>query len=128
MSTYLAHLLVLNALLSPQGLKDQAPLTPVVDDIEIVGYFTCEGQTLEGTYDGVVIISKKRDTYLVRWIFQSGQKIVGSGMREGNTLWIGWSDQTTVGVCRYRIELENDRPKLIGDRGTNEKMTFLKPL
>jgi hypothetical protein len=128
MSAYFTHLFMLSALLSPQALKENTPLAPQPEEIEIIGYFTCEGQTLEGTYDGVVVISKKRDTYLVRWIFQSGQKIIGSGMREGNTLWVGWSDQTTIGVCRYRIELENDRPRLVGDRGTNEKMTFLKPL
>lgn len=128
MVTYLTHLLFLTALLSPQGIKEQAPLAPQVEDIEIMGYYTCEGQTLEGTYSGVVVITKKRDTYLIRWIFQSGQRIIGTGMREGNSLWVGWSDQTTVGVCRYRIELDKDKPKLVGDRGTNETMTFLKPL
>lgn len=128
MSAFLTHLLLAACLLSPQGLKEQAPLAPQVEDIEITGYYTCEGQTLEGTYSGIVVITKKRDTYLVRWLFQSGQRIVGTGMREGNAVWIGWSDQATVGVCRYRIELEKDRPKLVGDRGTNEVMVFLKPL
>jgi len=127
-ATYLAHLLILTALLSPHGSKDLAPMAPQVEDIEFTGYYTCEGQTLEGSYTGVVVITKKRDTYLIRWIFQSGQRIIGTGMREGNSLWVGWSDQTTVGVCRYRIELDKDKPKLVGDRGTNETMTFLKPL
>src|SRR5262245_18805053 len=103
---------MLTALLSPQGLKETPPLAPRVDDIEITGYFTCEGQTLEGAYTGVVVITKKRDTYLIRWIFQSGQRIIGTGMREGNVLWVGWSNQTTVGVCRYRIELDKDKAKL----------------
>ena len=106
---------------------------------DISGYYACNGREGVGkTYNGVALITKKNDVYVVQWMIGPGAAFFGIGIRQGETLACSWAipgDKGGVvrGVNLYRIE---SGPRLVG-RWTSfpgdgsirtETLTFLKRL
>src|SRR5262245_34710888 len=59
-------------------LMAKADIFPEKANLDLSGYYTCEGQ--EGPdkrYKGVAVITKKGDTYLIQWILGSGLNFNG---------------------------------------------------
>jgi hypothetical protein len=108
---------------------------------DISGYYTCKGLEVGGKqYNGVVVISRKSDIYLVQWMIGSGSTFTGVGIRQGNTLSASWAIPGERGVVRginvYRIETSSSGPRLVGRWASlpgpgalqNETLTFLKEM
>lgn len=110
----------------------------VDDNAEITGYYTCKGQEAGGkTYNGIAVISKKGDIYLVQWMIGTGSTFSGIGIRQGSTLAVSWVIPNERGMIRgvnlYRIDTG---PRLTGRWATvpgpgvlqSETLTYLKGL
>lgn len=117
------------------GKADKASLKEVED---ISGYYICKGQESGGkTYNGVAVISKKGDVYVVQWMVGGGSTFTGIGIRQGGTFATSWALGGDKGLLRgvnlYRIE---PGPRLVGRWATlpgggvmqSETLTFLKSL
>lgn len=78
------------------------------DAPDITGKYSCEGTNAGGaTYKGTCEISKKGDTYLLKWALDAGDSYVGIGLLEGKVLAVAFNG----GVVVYRIEKDG---KLVG--------------
>lgn len=81
-------------------------MAPPVGDLS--GYYSCVGKSPNGKpYDAVVVVQKLGDVYGVSWAM-GAQLIMGVGIRNGETLSVGWSvtgpdGRTVRGVNRYTI-------------------------
>ena len=132
--------LLLTATNRPDAGKagDKADAFKSKGEIDISGYYACSGKEGPGkTYNGVAVISKKRDIYVVQWTVGVGAAFFGIGIRDGNTLSCSWAIPGDKGVVRginvYHIE---SGPRLVG-RWTSfpgdgsiktETLTFLRKL
>jgi len=118
---------------APQG-KDTKP----APEIDIEGYYSCKGIDNLKNYNGIAVITKKEEVYVVQWMVAMGGGFYGVGIRQGNTLAVSWAipgDAKGVvrGINVYQIE---KGPRLAGEwatlpgRGTvnRETLTFLKKL
>lgn len=122
---------------SPETTVAKVEKTGLEQEVaDISGYYTCRGLEAGGkTYNGVAVISKKNDVYLIQWMIGSGSTFTGIGIRQGNTLSASWAIAGERGLVRgvntYRIE---PGPRLVGRWATlpgggnlqNETLTFLK--
>jgi hypothetical protein len=121
-------------------LSPEQPVKPALQKEigDLSGYYTCKGTELGGkSYSGVVVLAKKGDVYVVRWIVGAGTPFTGVGIRQGDTFAAGWALQEERGLIRgvnmYRVE---PGPRLIGRWASlpgpalpqNETLTFLKHL
>jgi hypothetical protein len=141
-----SHMLILVGALSalsptrPEVVAKNVPqLEQEIGDIS--GYYTCKGLEVGGKqYNGVVVISRKSDIYVVQWMIGSGSTFTGVGIRQGNTLSASWAIPGERGVVRginvYRIETGSNGPRLVGRWASipgpgalqNETLTFLKEM
>jgi hypothetical protein len=124
----------------PEVLAKAAPsLDPEVGDIS--GYYTCKGLEVGGkTYNGVAVISRKSDVYVIQWMIGSGSTFTGLGIRQGNTFAASWAIPNERGLVKginvYRIETVSGNPRLTGRWATipgpgalqSETLTFLKQM
>lgn len=74
------------------------------------GYYACDGKTSAGKrYDGVVVIEKVHDVYVVQWT--NGSTITnGIGQHVDDLLVVGWKMQGeggAIGVTVYRLGKDN---------------------
>ena len=116
------------ALLSLALTPDSKPVELLPPpQVEIAGLYEFtvehEGEVIKGV---VVIKAAKGGAYAMRWHSEAGGTIQGVGLREDGYLWVSWRDAQSFGLCRYKIEVEKDLPKLVGDRGTTEVLRGLK--
>jgi len=90
--------------------QDAKPAAP-----QIEGNYVCQGENPGGKdgYKGLVEVSKKRDTYLVRWSI--GKQVhEGTGILQGDSLSVVYSAPDGVGLAVYKIEKTQDGYKLAG--------------
>lgn len=140
MNLHLALLTVSLFTVHRPELATGAPAKPALQKEigDLSGYYTCKGLELGGkSYSGVVVLSKKGDVYLVRWIVGAGAPFTGVGIRQGDIFAAGWALQEERGLVRgvnmYRIE---PGPRLTGRWASlpgpavpqTETLTFLKHL
>ena len=105
---------------------------------DISGYYTCKGQEVGGkTYNGIALVAKKNDVYVIQWMVAGGATFTGVAVRQGATFAASWAMAGDKGLVRgvnlYRIE---PGPRLVGRWATlpgpgymqNETLTFLKDL
>jgi hypothetical protein len=131
---------LLTAANRPDGGKigDRPDTFKVKEVTDISGYYACSGKEgLGKTYNGVAVITKKNDVYLVQWIIGTGGAFFGIGLRQGDTLSCSWAIPGDKGVVRginvYRIETG---PRLVGRWSAfpgdgsirSETLTFLKKI
>ncbi len=108
---------------------------------DISGYYTCKGTEVGGkTYNGVAVITRKGDIYIVQWVIGSGSTFTGIGIRQGNTFSASWALSNERGLVRginvYRVKLAGGNPRLTGRWASmpgngvlqSETLTFLKAL
>jgi hypothetical protein len=113
---------------------EKAGLEQEVGDIS--GYYTCRGLETGGkSYNGVAVISKKNDVYVVQWMVGGGSTFAGIGIRQGAAFSASWAIPGERGLVRgvnmYKIE---PGPRLVGRWATlpgagniqSETLTFLK--
>jgi hypothetical protein len=124
----------------PETLAKNVPtLDPEIGDIS--GYYTCKGMEVGGkTYNGVAVISRKSDVYVIQWMIGSGSTFTGLGIRQGNTFAASWAIPNERGLIRginvYRIETISGQPRLTGRWASmpgpgalqSETLTFLKQM
>jgi hypothetical protein len=122
---------------SPPAKTDASKSIPQeVGDIS--GYYSCKGVEAGGkAYNGVAVIMKKNDVYVVQWMVGGGSTFSGVGIRQGDTLSASWALPAERGIIRgvnvYRIE---SGPRLVGRWASvpgpgviqTETLTFLKKL
>lgn len=67
-------------------------------------YKITSARTSKGsTYAGTVNIHPNGDTYKIDWRLTSGEAYSGVGLKEGNTLVVGWGP-ADVGVVAYKVQ------------------------
>jgi hypothetical protein len=141
-----SHLLLLVGALSalnpgrPETVAKNVPqLEQTIGDIS--GYYVCKGMEVGGKqYNGVAVISRKADIYVVQWVIGSGSNFTGIGIRQGDSFAASWAIPGERGVVRgvnmYRIETASAGPRLVGRWSSlpgpgalqSETLTFLKQL
>lgn len=141
----LSHALVAMAALTinsprPEIVAKNVPqLETEVGDIS--GYYTCKGMEAGGkAYNGVAVITRKGDVYVVQWVIGTGSTFTGIGIRQGNTFSASWALPNERGLVRgvnvYRVESAGGAPRLTG-RWTSlpgngvlqsETLSFLKQM
>ncbi len=142
MFTHPLLLVALVGLVSPRPavlVKNAPQLETEVGDIS--GYYTCKGLEVGGkSYNGVTVISRKGDVYVVQWMVGTGSTFTGIGIRQGNTLAASWALPGERGLVRgvnvYRIETSSAGPRLVGRWASmpgngalqSETLTFLKQM
>lgn len=105
---------------------------------DVSGYYICKGSEAGGKpYNGMVLIAKKSEIYIVQWVMGGGSTFTGVGIRQGNSFAVSWAMTSDKGLIRgintYRVE---PGPRLVGRWATlpgpgvlqNETLTFLKNL
>jgi len=123
-TTYIALLvLVCFALSAAEADREKSqPLklpkvVPEKDFSDITGYYTCKGKEASGkTYNGIAVIVKKNDIYVVTWVIGGSSTFMGVGVRQGETFAASWvlpiNEKTFIrGVNLYKIE---PGPRLVG--------------
>ena len=77
----------------------------------IQGNYQAKGSYIDGRkYTAKVVITQEKETYLITWTYSDGQKYVGTGIRDNETLSVGWAGTTPdgkvvmVGVMVYTIQ------------------------
>lgn len=116
----------------------KAKVAPTDEIGNLDGYYTCKGVELGGkTYNGICVIARKNDIYVVQWMIGASSTFSGIGIRQGNNLAVSWIIPGDKGIVRgvnlYRIE---SGPRLTGRWATipgpgilqSETLTFLKAL
>ena len=100
---------LLTAANRPDGGKigDRPDTFKVKELTDISGYYACSGKEgLGKTYNGVAVITKKNDVYLVQWIIGTGGAFFGIGLRQGDTLSCSWAIPGDKGVV---LRFQNDQ-------------------
>ena len=127
---------------NPEGAKGGiAPRPNIPEAADVSGYYVCKGQEAGGKkYNGIVVLNKKNDVYLISWVVGGGSTFNGIAIRQGDSLAASWTMTTERGLVRginlYRIEAGKDGPRLIGRWASvpgpglqlEETLTFLKKL
>jgi hypothetical protein len=103
---------------------------------DISGYYSCKGVEAGGkTYNGVAVIMKKNDVYVIQWMVGGGSTFTGVAIRQGDTLAASWAMPAERGIIRgvnlYKIE---SGPRLVGRWASapgpgvvqSETLSFLK--
>lgn len=95
-------------------------------EVALDGWYTFSGVGPGGEeYAGIAYLERQKEVVTFRWFTAEGQT-VGVGLRDGNQLTVAFREGQAVGICRYRIELADGKPKLVGVLGVNETAVFLK--
>lgn len=142
----LSHLLLFVGALSafsPARPEAVAKTSPALEQSigDISGYYVCKGLETGGKqYNGVAVISRKNDVYIIQWMIGSGSTFTGLGIRQGDTFAASWAIPGERGVVKgvnmYRIETGSTGPRLVGRWATvpgpgvlqTETLTFLKQI
>jgi len=112
--------------------KPPAPALPRPAEEAIEGYYTVEGEDQNGKYGGIAAIARRGNVYQIAWLIGKSSAVVGTGMRTGNVLTVGFGDGRVSVICRYQIEMADGKPKLVGkwhslaEAEGSETMLFLK--
>jgi hypothetical protein len=70
---------------------------------EIAGTYNAHGTGVDGKeYTSTVTITKNADTYLIHWKFDGGG-FDGVGLRDGDSLAVGWNNHNMAGVVLYKL-------------------------
>jgi hypothetical protein len=117
-------LMLILAVIPPQA---ERPLE-LPEDLALEGFYNCTGGQGPDAYRCVAVIVKRGDSYHLKWMFAGGETAMGIAQRDGNRLWVAWADDTILGLARYRIEMNSSKPRLVGEKGTDEVLTFLRGL
>lgn len=114
---------------------EQPARLPAAAPIEVVGYYTLTDDA--GKVRGIVCITRRppHDDYLFQWFFPGVvAPAFGVGLRDGNTISVGWRHGESVGVSRFAATLDKaEKPRLEG-RWSNlaaqgvEILTWLRSL
>jgi hypothetical protein len=120
------HLFLVSAIAIIPPLVHQP--TELPDEIKIEGLYLCAGGHGADAYQCAVAITRRGENYRMKWVFDSGQMAAGIGQRDGDALWVAWGDHEVLGLCRYRVQWVGGKPRLVGDKGTTEILTFVRPL
>jgi hypothetical protein len=102
----------------------QPDVPPPPKEVEIPGWYTFG--TPDEPFVGVATVQPNKEAagaFVIHWLAPGAQPVQGVAFRDGNYLWVSWRQGQAFGICRYRIEAG---PKLVGDRGSNETLTFLR--
>lgn len=103
-----------------EGEKIKQPKISIGNNKEIgdiTGYYTCKGKEASGkSYDGIAVVAKKNDVYVVTWVIGGASTFTGVGIRQGETFAVSWAlpvnEKTFIrGVNLYKIE---PGPRLVG--------------
>lgn len=83
---------------------------------DISGYYDCRGQQSDGKkYNGVVIIRKMNEVYVVSWVIPGNPSFTGIGIRQNNRFAVSWAmlgeKKFIQGINFYKIE---PGPRLAG--------------
>ena len=115
----------------------QLPTPAGAAEINLAGDYQCDGvYSSGGAYTYQVRITKRGETYHVKWTSPSDKKylVEGVGILKDNTLAVGF-DGSTKGVALFFVEKGGQGPKLVGNWSGNpgdgtlgrETLNFLKP-
>ena len=86
-------LLTLSLLLGPLSGASGAAVDDVPSDLaDLTGVYICTGKNFDGTtYEGVVEIVRRNDTFQLVWFIDSEVVALGVGIRSGNLLSVAYS-------------------------------------
>ena len=102
------------------------------ENLEIAeGYYLCNGKIADKEYEGIVVIRKHGDSYILQWVIGL-EAYFGVGMRDGDRLVVGWSSSAGKGVTVYQVGSK----KLVGTwvaipgngKVHEETLELLKPI
>ena len=140
------HLLLLVAAVGAHNPTRQDVLAKNVPQLQqtigdISGYYVCKGVEIGGKqYNGITVIQRKSDVYVVQWVIGAGSNFTGIGIRQGDSFAASWALPAERGLVRgvnmYRIETSSAGPRLVGRWASmpgpgalqSETLTFLRPL
>lgn len=118
--------LLLTLVLTDSG-KPAPELAPP-PSVGIVGWYSFEVEHQGEQHTGIVVIRPaQKGAHPIRWHTDAGV-IQGIAFREDGYLWVSWRDAQSFGLCRYRVEVKDNVPQLVGDRGTTEVLTWLRDI
>ena len=93
----------LAAAVDPQADKEPPKDETRVKDFS--GKYLAEGVGNGGRpYKAMVEIQRTREVYQILWVLGPREAYMGVGMREGDTLCVGWATGQVPGVVVYRSE------------------------
>ena len=85
------------------GLLTAPPLM-AADEANLVGTYKCEGSSGGGnTYKGTVEITRKGDTYHLKWSLSANEHYTGIGILQGDVLAVSYYG-TMKGVVAYKVD------------------------
>ncbi|MDB5325286.1 MAG: hypothetical protein JWM57_855 [Phycisphaerales bacterium] len=71
---------------------------------DLSGKYVAKGVGVGGAaYEADVTLTLKGDTYLIVWKFSNGQ-FTGVGIRQGDVLSVGWTNDGKAGVVLYTVK------------------------
>lgn len=96
---------------------------------DLDGIYSCRGKQGDKTYSASATIRKVGDVYLFEWSLHAR----GIGVRKGDTISVGWTNETGQGVTVYKIApgpmLTGSWASIPGNGRTNaESLRFLRLL
>ncbi len=121
---------------SPSDPPKPPKATPAPAAASIEGYYACQGKDDADGYEGVTVIRKHGQAYVVQWVVSGGPSYTGCGTRQGDRFTVGWAmvqeGKTLRGVHVFRI----DGTTLVGQWASlpgsgqlyAETLTFIKGL
>lgn len=75
------------------------------DASDLSGHYLAQGVGVDGAkYESDVTLTLKGDTYLIVWKFSNGQ-FTGVGIRQGDLLSVGWTNDGKAGVVLYTVKV-----------------------
>ena len=74
------------------------------DANDLSGHYLAQGVGVAGAkYESDVTLTLKGDTYLIVWKFSNGE-FTGVGIRQGDVLSVGWTNNGKAGVVLYTMK------------------------
>lgn len=116
---------------APEPEKKAAEPAPM-PALSLDGVWRCAGGVGDYKYTGYCVIAKAGQGWKVSWVIEGGEVMTGTGHRDGDFFFVGWSLGAASGLSRFKVE-ELDPPKMkgwwmIAAKGTpkvEETLTFL---
>lgn len=103
-SLFVGGLLLVVAMMVP-GSGYAQEQQALLSQKDISGIYKCQGVGPDGTYQGIVEISKYGGTYRLHWILDDDEDL-GLGILNGDTLAVSFVESRSVrGVMLFRIEM-----------------------
>jgi|SRR3989344_3109404 len=104
----LAAALVISDQADHGKLREDTKIALEKEIVSLSGYYDCTGMEPNGEeYEGVAIIVRKRDVYIVTWVTGGASTFSGVGIRHGDNFAVNWTIQTGEkllrGVNLYKI-------------------------